>query len=211
MHYAKISLTFGILIAFSLSVQQLHAQQLAPAPPSVDSVAETAIEPVSTEPLPLPAEVSTNSSAVVGCDLSGNCDGCEYTPGATCCDVEPYRCCCCGHENCYMPGIHRRYKCGKLNWCRVWTTGDMYQHYAYYPAHHGYYYFRPYNYTNVLEHKSMVARLGGETNHPYSVAMFTPIYENYYLTNPEIVDTAPSLDMIPGASLLPNLENLLAE
>lgn len=208
MRYAKYSLTFGLLIAFALSAQ-LHAQEPAPAPPAVEGVAETTIEPVSTEPLPLPAEVSSNCSAVTtGCD---EVSGCDYTPGATCCDVDSYRCCCCGHENCYMPGIHHRKKNGKLRWCRVWTTGDMYQHHAYYPAHHGYYYFRPYNYTNVLEHKATIASLGGEPSHPYSVAMFAPIYDNFYLTTPKIVEPVMSLNMIPGASQLPNLEKLLSE
>ncbi len=215
MRYAKNSLTFGLLVAFALSAQ-LHAQESAPpAPPAVEGVAETAIEPVSTEPLPLPAEVSSNCSAVAtSCDTTGSCDGssgCEFTPGATCCNTDCYRCCCCGHPCCYMPGIHHRTRRGKLRWCRVWTTGDMYQHYAYYPANHGYHYFRPYNYTNVLEHKATVGCLGGEPNHPYSVAMFAPSYESYYLTNPKLVDTALSLDMIPGASLLPNLEKLLVE
>ena len=215
MRYTKVTLTLGLLMAFAASAQQLQAQETAPAPPTVEGIAETAIEPVSTEPLPMPADAGESCVAVAaGCDNASGCrgtSGCEFTPAATCCESDCYRCCCCGNPCCYMPGIHYRKKNGKLVWCRVWTTGDMYQHYAYYPANHGYYYFRPYNYTNVLEHKATVASLGGEPNHPYSVAMFNPIYDHFYLTNPKIVEPVTTLDMIPGASNLPNLEKLLAE
>ncbi|WP_417847492.1 hypothetical protein [Thalassoglobus sp.] len=219
MRYAKLFATTSFLATFAI-ITQLKAQELAPAPPAVEAIPETEINDVSVPaPMPLPVSAGEGTEVPSGeyneafdatysgeyCDTGATC--CDTS--AACCDANAYRCCCCGHEGCYMPGIHYRTKSGKLKWCRVWTTGDMYQHYAYYPAHHGYYYYRPYNYTNVLEHKEVIVRLGGERNHPYSVALFEPIYDNYYLTNPKIVEETPTMDMIPGASLLPNLEELL--
>jgi hypothetical protein len=52
----------------------------------------------------------------------------------------------------------------------------MPQHYAYPPAFGGYYYFRPYNYQNVLEDIGMISTLNGTAAMPYSTAMFQSLY-----------------------------------
>jgi hypothetical protein len=49
-------------------------------------------------------------------------------------------------------------------------------HYAYPPAYHGYYYFRPYNYAHVLRDRDVVLRLQGDPLAPYATEMFKDIY-----------------------------------
>ena len=160
-----------------------------------------------------PADVGCGAPVNPDCCVFGEMASCNptcATPGATCCNgtCESYRCCCCGHPSCYMPGIHKRKANGKLKWCRVWTTGDLYPHYAYYPANHGYYYFRPYNYINVDEHKQLIVQLGGDRHHPYSLKMFDNIYQKHYETHQVRVE--PDIEkLIPGKETLPNLEELL--
>lgn len=212
MRLAKNSLTYGLLAVIAILTQQVHAQEVAPAPPAIEgSVEAQSISAPVDAPLPLPAvETTPHLESTAACDaVTSSC--CDYQPGATCCGVEPYRCCCCGHVDCYMPGIHKRKHNGKLKWCRVWTTGDMYQHYAYYPAHHGYYYFRPYNYTNVLEHKAQIVALGGQRNSPYTHEILDATYERYYESNPVIEPPVLDKSEIPGASNLPNVEELLLD
>ncbi len=197
-------LTYVMFAVVAMLVSQTQAQDLAPAPPMIDGDVAVQQDLVPAEPLPL---ASVNE---LSCDGVSNC--CDsYQPGATCCCVEPYRCPCCGHIDCYAPGIHKRKRNGKMIWCRYWTTGDMYQHYAYYPQYHGSYYFRPYNYTNVLEHQETIVCLGGDRSQPYSVAMFDSIYETYYELNPVITPVVLDRETIPGASQLPVLEDLLSE
>lgn len=157
---------------------------------------------------PMPGEV-LDSTTMSSCAVNPTAL-CDSTVGATCCDgtCETYRCCCCGFSCCYMPGIHKRHRNGKLKWCRVWTTGDMYPHYAYDPVNFGYYYFRPYNYINVEEHRELIVRLGGERNHPYSLALFDGIYEKHYQNHPARVQPTAA-DLIPDEEQLPDIEDLL--
>lgn len=208
MRKARISMAFCLFVGMNLVSSRVWSQEIAPLPPAVDeTVQDTAVEPIA-EPLPLPAvDDSGFVSASASSSVEATC--CDYVPAATCCHADTYRCCCCGHAGCYMPGIHYRNKHGKLKWCRVWTTGDMHQHYAYYPAHHGTYYFRPYNYTNVLEHKEQVMRLGGERHNPYSVAMFDGVYASIIGESPELAKEPVIEDTLPGKTELPNIENLL--
>jgi hypothetical protein len=120
--------------------------------------------------------------------------------------------CQCGQEDCPC-GCNESCCdrcCNKLAWEQAHTTGDMYPHYAYYPQDHGYYYFRPYNYMNVYNHMGQVVTLGGEPRNPYSVAMFDPIYEDFYQQYPRVVEP-PSGSVKPIGSSLPNLEDLLRQ
>lgn len=192
----------GMFAVMALVSTQIQAQEVAPVPPAIEG--DVAVQQDAAEPLPLPS--TTEMSCV---DIGNDC--CTFQPSATCCGVEPYRCRCCGHENCYAPGIHKRKRNGKICWCRYWTTGDMHPHYAYYPQYHGYYYFRPYNYTNVLEHKELIVCMGGDRSQPYSVAMFDNIYNDFHQTNPVIEPLIIDKSEISGASQLPLLEELLPQ
>lgn len=99
----------------------------------------------------------------------------------------------------------------KRGWLNEKTTGDMYPHYPYTPAYHGYYYFRPYNYTNILRQKGEVVALGGDPRAPYSHKMFIPIYAQIDLTayeeSPANGENLPVLE--PIHSPLPSLESIL--
>ena len=106
--------------------------------------------------------------------------------------------------------MSRRDRCkNKRAWKKAHTTGDMYPHYAYFPQDHGTYYFRPYNYTNVLEQQAQIMSMGGDPLNPYSVSMFDDIYEQYYAQFPPESDP-PAGTVEPFGSSLPNLEDLLS-
>lgn len=115
---------------------------------------------------------------------------------------------CCQNNCCQQSCCDRC--CNKLQWERTHTTGDMYPHYPYYPQDHGYYYFRPYNYMNVYNHMGQVTALGGDPRNPYSVAMFDPIYEDFYQQYPRVIEP-PAGSVRPLGSNLPNLEDLLKQ
>lgn len=91
------------------------------------------------------------------------------------------------------------------------STCNMYQHFPYQPDNHGYYYFRPYNYTAVWAHQQWTAQIGGDPRNPYSRALFIPVYEQFENAAYE-PDHKPSntLEVLPHVSReLPDLEKLL--
>lgn len=84
----------------------------------------------------------------------------------------------------------------------------MYPHYAYYPEHHGYYYFRPYNYMNVFDHIEKSMQMGGSPWHPYSVSMFADIPHPAVPLDPTALGSEePAVN--PTRVRLPILEDLL--
>ncbi len=62
---------------------------------------------------------------------------------------------------------------GKCAMCR------MFPHYAYYPAMHGYYYFRPYHHSHLATQQAFVMRFGGDPRHPYANEVFGQVYAAY--------------------------------
>ena len=102
-------------------------------------------------------------------------------------------------------------KLKKRHWCDWKTTGDMYPHYPYTPVYHGYYYFRPYNYQNILRQKGEIIALGGDPKAPYSHKMFERIYQQIDLTayeeSPTNGEELPVLE--PVRTPLPSLEDIL--
>lgn len=87
--------------------------------------------------------------------------------------------------------------------CGIHSTCDMYPHYAYYPKHHGYYYFRPYNYTNVLAQQQIAVRLGGDARYPYSAQLLANL--NQSAAQP----AATSTKVLRQGPMLPLLEELV--
>lgn len=134
--------------------------------------------------------VSCAAAAQYGCGQSyGSCyNGCGYG--------------CCEKQGC----CHRcRNRC---RWYRAHTTGDMFPHYPYFPAYHGYYYFRPYNWMNVFQQQGWIMSVGGDVRNPYSVAMFDRIYEDFEQRFPQ-TEEPPAGSVAPLGSGLPNLEDLM--
>ena len=58
------------------------------------------------------------------------------------------------------------------------------QHYDYYPAVHGYYYFAPYNAIKVPCQQAFGARFGGDARIPYANGVFQTVYAEYWATHP---------------------------
>ena len=65
----------------------------------------------------------------------------------------------------------------------------MYQHYAYYPEMHGYYYFRPYNWTHLAEHQQIATEWGEDPRNPYANTLFDQVYADYFAENGEAAET----------------------
>ena len=64
--------------------------------------------------------------------------------------------------------------CSERYKCR--STCNMYPHYPYFPAFHGYYYFRPYNYSHVPVQKDIALAFGEDPTAPYAGALFDRLY-----------------------------------
>ncbi len=60
----------------------------------------------------------------------------------------------------------------------------MHPHYAYFPAMHGYYYFRPYHHRHLLDQQALVTGWGGDSRHPYANKIFQQVYAQYKAENP---------------------------
>lgn len=57
------------------------------------------------------------------------------------------------------------------------STYDMYPHYPYFPESHGYYYYRPYNWMHIEQHRSALP--GVDMKFPYSNAVFEEIAHRF--------------------------------
>jgi len=79
--------------------------------------------------------------------------------------------------------------CYWITW--IDSTCDMQPHCPYFPANHGYYYFRPYHHSHIAAHQASVASWGGDRRNPYSNAIFSRIYAEY--------DAARSIGAPPSA------------
>ncbi|MDA1017429.1 MAG: hypothetical protein O3A00_23605 [Planctomycetota bacterium] len=54
------------------------------------------------------------------------------------------------------------------------STCTLYPHYAYFPECHGYYYFTPYNWVHIDQHRMTIP--GQDFKNPYSNAVFDQLY-----------------------------------
>ena len=59
------------------------------------------------------------------------------------------------------------------------STCDMGQHRSYFPAMHGYYYFRPYHRSHLAAQQLSISSWGGDRRNPYSNAIFDRVYAEY--------------------------------
>ena len=97
-----------------------------------------------------------------------------------------------------------RYKCR--------STCNMYPHYPYYPANHGYYYFRPYNYSHVAVQKEIALTLGEDPAAPYGHTAFDRLYADLMIeTYEEPGVSEDTLNPTPRqiAPPLPDLQEVL--
>jgi len=154
-------------------------------------------DPVTNEPVVVNAPSVVSEPAIV----NGPAPTC-MAPNIYNCGDPAYVCntdCRHGHYGSHCP----KPRC----YCHFHSTGDMYPHYAYFPEHHGYYYFRPYNYTNVFKHRQQALQLGVSPSNPYSISMLNPLFEQFALTHLAPVDDYEKLP--PSRKSLPILEDVL--
>lgn len=93
-------------------------------------------------------------------------------------------------------------------WCH--STCDMPLHVPYYPKFHGYYYFLPYNYNHVLEHKQIVPMWNMDAFAPYETTGFMKWYEDVLGDEAHKPATEVTVGpLTPEREKLPDLEELL--
>lgn len=126
---------------------------------------------------------------------------CQSTPTSWLCDSGDCGDFVCFHKLC----------CSKF-FCAWHTTGNMYQHYPYYPSDHGYYYHRPYNAIHVVEDQLLAPLLQGDPRMPYATLQFQEFYAQLNV-GPVAQLPGPDggmLSPLPRMSRkLPSLEDLL--
>lgn len=166
------------------------------------------------------------SSVVLGISLTaaataGNDPGVAATccaPAAPVCCVDQQICC---HEkkHCALKKCCSLFACSSCGDCecispKCWaklmrhSTGDMYQHHAYFPECHGYYYFRPYNWVHIDQHRSAFPT--SDMKYPYSNAVFDDIAHRFELAG-HSVGVADSDVIRARNSRLPGMEAILSE
>lgn len=143
-----------MLLALGLTAAPALAQEIPPAPPA---------------DMPGSPELISQSPA---CGSTG-----EYGFSDTSCDLSCFESCddpwCCA--GCCNDSI-----CHKRCCCRLDSTGDMYPHYPYQPMYHGYYYFRPYNWTMVERQRYTAVGMGFDIRAPYATGpVFGAIYASF--------------------------------
>ncbi|MCA9228254.1 MAG: hypothetical protein KDA47_21675 [Planctomycetales bacterium] len=151
------------------------------------ALAAFATSGTAAEPLPpvLQAKYQANCSdcdcASPGCTgkCGAACGGCQSCQGACgACSVPGCQGCRFGRHCGHCGGLFGFGGCidgscegGCFNTC------NMPPHYAYFPADHGNYYFRPYNYHRIATHQQFVMTYGGNPRHPYANEVFDRVYE----------------------------------
>ncbi|MDX1970522.1 MAG: hypothetical protein SFV23_25355 [Planctomycetaceae bacterium] len=181
--------------------QQDGAPRLAPSPPAEEALvpapapapAPLVAAPIS-EPAPSPlGSYEADVQRAPCCSPAGNCLTSACPGGA-----------------CMSPGCpHCHASCDEddTKICKLSSTCDLYPHYAYYPRYHGYYYFRPYNYTMIAEHQAFAQCIGLDPRTPYSLANFNAIYSTFPIQFTPA--RSPVGTALPHGSGLPQLEDLL--
>ncbi len=156
-----------------------------PPPPAIDEGASyggpVVAQPMEMPPTPSFTEATGPADWVGSAELGAGCPNCYGCP----CDDDDDGCCLCGPD----------------------SPCDLYPHYAYYPQHHGHYYFRPYNYQTIFEHQQWATCAGLDPRNPYSNKIFCMAlagFEQVY--RPE---NAPIGSALPNGNGLPQLEELL--
>jgi len=64
---------------------------------------------------------------------------------------------------------------------------SMLPHLAYFPAMHGYYYFRPYALRHLQQHQTAIVRWGGDPRNPYANIVFRRLDNELSTTDPSPV------------------------
>lgn len=125
---------------------------------------------IEAPPIPMGESVIVGEEMVVeegmGLDGSEMVEGCAHSCGQGCvqgcgaCNSCGCGDCECGHGCCH-------------------ACCQMPQHHAYYPAMHGYYYFRPYHHAHLQQQKLSAVSWGEDPRAPYANQVFQRVYQEY--------------------------------
>jgi hypothetical protein len=207
-------MAFAVLIVLTAPLAQAPLT-IEPLDPQMGRAQyQAAVANYLGEPVPAPAPIPTTAPpAMIGLSEPIAAASVAVPQPATCCDssAQGYvdglyaQCQCEGKCKC---GKRKRKWFGKgddddCSGCWKLSTCDLYPHYAYYPKHHGYYYFRPYNYTMVPVQQQIAVRLGADSRNPYTVELLTNLVP---ATDRPVQSTTR---LLRQGRVLPSLEQLL--
>lgn len=116
--------------------------------------------PLADAPSPLSMDTSVETLSVEAKEMVCETD---------CCDSDY----CCEGSGCGCGGGCGGGCLGNNSRCQ------MHQHYPYYPAMHGYYYFRPYHPRHVREQQGVASLWGEDPRVPYANTVFQRVYAQY--------------------------------
>ncbi|MHC4876852.1 MAG: hypothetical protein ACYTGL_10165 [Planctomycetota bacterium] len=146
----------------------------------------------------------TNDCGPTGCNpcTTSCCDPCSSCD--SCC-VDGY---CCG-SYCYGNWCGSCWGCPRHCWSKEieWTTSDLYQHHWYFPEKHGYYSFRPYNWTHFEWARSAFPHIDQKA--PFSNRFLTDVQAEFVKTNGHGPLAANSDQARDLRDHLPNVEDIL--
>jgi hypothetical protein len=71
-------------------------------------------------------------------------------------------------------------------------SSGMPQHFAYYPAMHGYYYFHPYHHTHVVYEQQFASQFGMDPRNPHANDVFKMVYAEYKASQDAGVEQVPT-------------------
>lgn len=175
---------FSLFVCLGASIYALSAaaadQLVTPPAPEAGHAPQVAAPATESSCGP----ICSQKCVTQGCASLGLCDPCAHHGFGIC------------HHSCFS--------CLR----KLHSTCDMYPHYPYFPEHHGYYYFRPYNFAHIFQHTEEAVMILGTPWHPYSVSIFDTIP---IPVGPEMPGTEPSeeFQLQPIHRDLPKLEDLL--
>ncbi len=200
-----------------LSVTMVGAALLGANPQAVTSLGtseQQAQAPVQQTCLGICTDAKPTCSTMAGAGCqSGQTAGC--VSGNAGCKTGVGRCgsrqCGSGRWGClgclcpWLCGDDCDDDCHLCCWDRCLLTycvgpGDFYPHYAYFPVYHGYYYFRPYNFTHILPDSAFAEQIGDDPRAPYNVA-----YARTFFPPAPITDSSEYIPQKP----YPLLEDVL--
>lgn len=71
---------------------------------------------------------------------------------------------------------------------------SMPPHYPYFPSMHGYYYFRPYHHSHLVEQQNLAAQWGEDPRKPYANMVLKQVREAYEKERRELDSAVPASD-----------------
>jgi hypothetical protein len=194
----------GTFVLIGMTVLQYAAPEEPVSVRSVPPGARATLQPTGRplEPIIVESKECTSCAAITAA-TARDCNGSDCHPPAC---GNPAGTSWCRTLFCWKGGCD---PCFGNECCWFYTPGDLIQHYAAFPMHHGDYYHRPYNYLPVINDSADALARGGDPRSPYATTMFDSNFAEFGRTASPPEETN-STHTIPNRNTsLPDLQETL--